>query len=157
MNDSDKHISRSYPLSTLFLLVTACAAMAAMIALLVRLRERFGVGVGDAVTASVQCAVTFLLVGTLVGCFHARRLRGMLWGTLSGLILGLLAGPALLLPSSQLPFVLLTSMVGAAALLAVSATIRLTTKYGRPDPDATEQADGADKAKPHPLDPDPEK
>ncbi len=156
MTNSDKQVSRSYPLSSLFLLVTACAAMLAMIALLARPREGMRAGVGDAVASSVCVAVIFLFVGAFVGCFHARRLRGMLWGAAVGLILGLFVGPVLLIPSSELPFVLLTSMLGAAMLLAVSATIRLTTNYGRADSHAADQADGSDKAKPHPLDPDPE-
>lgn len=156
MSDSDKNIDRSYSLSTLFLLVTACAAMTAMVALLVRAGDRLGIGVGDAVKASIQWAIAFLCIGAFVGCFHARPVRGVLWGVLLGLILGLLAGPVALVPSSHLPLVLLTSMVGAAVLLAVSATIRLTTKYGHTDGHATGQTDGVDKAKPHPLDPDPD-
>jgi len=156
MSDSDKNIGRTYALSMLFLLVTACAAMTAMVALLVRAGERWGIGVGDAVKASIQWAIAFLCVGAFVGCLHARPMRGILWGVLLGLILGLLAGPVALVPSSHLPLVLLTSMVGAAMLLAVSATIRLTTKYGHTDPNAAEQADGPGKTKPHPLDPDPE-
>jgi hypothetical protein len=126
-----------------------------MVALLSRSREGFGIGVGDAIFASVCWAVAFVFIGAFVGCFHARRLRGILWGALVGLILGLFVGPVLLIPSSELPFLLFTSMVGAAMLVAVSAMIRLTTKYGRADSQATEQANGADKAKPHPLDPDP--
>ncbi len=156
MSDSDKNIGRSYSLSALFLLVTACAAMTAMVALLVRTYERFGIGVGDVVKASIQWSIAFLCIGAIIGCFHARPGRGMLWGALIGLILGLLAGPVALIPSSHLPFILLTSMIGAVVLLAVSATIRLTTKYGHTDPHTAEHIDAANTAKPHPLDPDPE-
>lgn len=157
MSNSEKKISRSYPLSTLFLLITACAAMIAMIALLVRPgKDVDETGVGNAITASVLWAIVFLFVGGFVGCFEARRLRGILWGAMVGLVLGLFVGPVLLIPSSDLPSVLLTAMIGAAMLLAVSATIRLTANYDRADSHDTKQPTGADTARPHPLDPDPE-
>lgn len=115
---------RSYPLSALFLLMAACAVVAAMAAPLARTIDEGKVEILVVVEASACGAGLVMLLGAVVGLYHHRRARGLGWGILTGGGIGMIMGPVVLSPQSAFPSLLTMSVGGAAALLAVSAMLR---------------------------------
>lgn len=115
---------RSYPLSALFLLMAACAVVAAMVAPLARTIDEGKVEILAVAEASACGAGLVMLLGAVVGLYHHRRARGLGWGILTGGGIGMIMGPVVLSPQSAFPSLLTMSVGGAAGLLAVSAMLR---------------------------------
>ena len=144
--------SRGYPLSALFLLVTAAGVVLAMVAPVVRgPREA---GFGEMLGAAIVGGVALSLLGSVLGLFHYSRWRGVLWGLLLGGVLGLFLGPMMFLPPTSLPLVLLNSLGGAVVIICVGAVARLTFVPAAPAPGSPfqETENGAAPARRHPLD-----
>jgi len=119
---------RSYPLSALFILMAACAVVAALLAPLSRAVGDGRIEFSDAAEASVCGAVLVMLLGAVVGLYHHRRWRGLGWGILTGGAIGMFMGPVVLSPQAAFPSLLTMSLGGAAAMLAVSAMFRSATR-----------------------------
>jgi hypothetical protein len=123
--------SRGYPLSALFLLVTASGVVLAMVTPIFRgPREA---GWTELLIASLVGGVALSLLGLFLGLFHYSRWRGMLSGILLGGVLGLLLGPLVFAAPASLPLVLLSSLGGAIVIVGVGAVASLTSS---PPPEA---------------------
>jgi peptidoglycan/LPS O-acetylase OafA/YrhL len=116
---------RGYPLSALFLLVTASGVVLAMVTPVFRGPQE--AGWTELLIASIAGGGLLSLVGLLLGLFHYSRWRGVLSGGLLGAVLGLLLGPLIFASPSSLPLVLLSSLGGAVVIVAVAAVARLTS------------------------------
>ena len=112
---------RSFPLSALFILMAACAVVAALMAPLTRAMGEGKIGVADAAVASACGALMVMLLGAVIGLYHHRPARGLGWGIVTGGGIGMVMGPVVLSPLSAFPSLLTMSVGGAAALLVVSA------------------------------------
>jgi Flp pilus assembly protein protease CpaA len=161
MNHSSRDARGSgFPLSNLFLLIAACAVMLTMIAPLVRGRLADEIGTNNLVVASIGGGLAIMTLGMLLGMFQHARLAGVAWGTLLGGLIGLAYGPLMFLPLSNLPWLLLTSLGGAALILGLAAFARREATHAMQSPPATrvatKQAATAPVRRRHPLDPDPE-
>jgi hypothetical protein len=107
-------IHRGYPIGALFVLVAACAVLAAGVSPLVRMDER--PSGGEIIWAVGLGAASGMFVGFLAGTFHFRRGLGLLLGTVSGLVIGIVAGAMALVPSDYVT-------ASAAAMTAGSALV----------------------------------
>jgi hypothetical protein len=161
MNGNHRPSERSYPLGALFLLVAVCAVTLGLTALLLRdqgqLGNRWPQIIWSALLGSAVCA----FLGLMVGQFHFSRLRGAGWGVFVGWLLGLFAGPLLLVPPAAFPLLLLTAFLGAAILIGTAVAVRLLSSPTPPRavPPPRHDIPPAVKSaprKPHPLDPDPD-
>ncbi len=127
---------RGYPLSALFLLVTACGVVLAMVTPIFRGPQT--AGLTELLVASLVGGGVLSLVGLLLGLFHYSRWRGVLAGMLLGGVLGVLLGPLIFAAPAGLPLVLLSSLGGAGVILGVAAVARLTAapaqRAGQPIP-----------------------
>ena len=124
-NSNPSSPSRGYPLSALFLLVTASGVVLAMVTPVFRGPQE--TGWTELLIASIAGSVLLSLVGLLLGLFHYSRWRGALSGVLLGAVLGLLLGPLIFASPASLPLVLLSSLGGAIVIVAVAAVARLTS------------------------------
>ena len=117
--EPDQNVQRSFPLSVLFVLIAACAVVSALLAPAMRAIVTGQIGAMDAITASVGGAVCVMLIGAVVGLYHYRPLRGLAWGTLTGGVIGMFAGPIMLSPHEAFGS-LMTMAIGGAVVLIVS-------------------------------------
>ena len=85
-------------------------------------------GVSEAMRASVTGTLITLVLGAVVGLYHYRRLRGVLWGALTGGMIGLIAGPVALAPASAFPSLMSISTSGAVVLVLIGAGFRLVER-----------------------------
>ena len=120
--------THSYPLSALFVLVAACAVIASLITPVVRSVADGTIGVSEAVGASISGTLITMLLGAIVGLYHYRRLRGVLWGVLTGAVIGVIAGPVVLAPASDFPSLMSISAFGALILVLIGAGFRLVQR-----------------------------
>lgn len=153
-------VHRGYPLGSLFLLVTACAVILALILPLVRGWTKLTAGDNDILVALILGGLALAFVGMLLGLFHRPRWLGAAWGLLIGCLMGIAFGLVLFIPPDEFPIVLSTALGGGllivllAALLGQSAGIGAATPV--PGQISSAVALAAPKKKPHPLDPDPD-
>jgi hypothetical protein len=124
-NSNPSPPSRGYPLSALFLLVTASGVVLAMVTPVFRGPQE--AGWTELLIAAIAGGVLLSLVGLLLGLFHYSRWRGVLSGGLLGAVLGLLLGPLIFASPASLPLVLASSLGGAVVIVVVAAVARLTS------------------------------
>jgi hypothetical protein len=103
-----------YPIGALFVLVAACAVLAAGVSPLVRVEE--GPSGVELIGAIGLGAGSGMFVGLLAGTFQFRRGLGLLLGMASGLVIGGVAGAMALVPSAYVT-------ASAAAMTAGSALV----------------------------------
>ena len=132
--------ARGYPLSLLFLLVAAFAVVAAVMSsglrsVAIRPTDEWIEWAGAIGTMALA-----VLLGAIIGLHHHRRLRGLGWGTLTGLIVGLMAAPLAIVPEAALPHLTRATIGGSVILLFIAAIVRLTTRPTRVslEPDGSE-------------------
>jgi hypothetical protein len=125
VNANQSSPSRGYPLSSLFLLVTASGVVLAMVTPIVRGPQ--DAGLTELLIASLAGGGVLSLLGVFLGLFHYSRWRGVLSGVLLGGALGLLLGPLIFASPASLPFTLLSALGGAAVIVGVGAVARLTS------------------------------
>jgi hypothetical protein len=132
MNDVVERTRGGYPLSALFLLLATCAAISALLSPLARSISS-GVataGAGEVIGAGLATTLFLMVLGAVIGLHHYRRLRGVLWGVLTGAALGVLLGPLALAPVRALPAIYATSLVGALVLVGMGIAVRSWRKDG---------------------------
>jgi hypothetical protein len=119
-----------YPLGALFLLVAACAVLTAIITPIGRAMANEKITVWELVGALLVGVIGGAKLGTIVGLFHYRILRGMGIGALTGAAIGLVAGPLMLLPAASIVEVFTASVGGSLLLLVVGVVLRLSSGKG---------------------------
>lgn len=134
MREYRRTSGRGYPLSSLLLLVTACAVIVAVVAPI--LRGPQPAGLGELLAAAIFGGTALAVLGLILGLFHYSRWRGVLWGVPLGGVLGVLLGPLIFVPPASFPEVLATAIGGALVIVGVAAVARLTNALPKPDREA---------------------
>lgn len=113
----------SFSLAALFFLM-ACAAVLLAI-LLPALRTRVEQQIGGLAFAGAAFGVGVFasILGGMIGLFHYRRLRGLGWGVLTGLLTGICVGPVVL--SQHYDQVMATCLGGSLLLVMLAILYRL--------------------------------
>lgn len=128
MRNDNRSTLRGYPLSALFLLVTLFATLSAFVAIAARTLNTPDVdSLLKLLGFSTAGCMMFAVLGIFVGLFHYRQLRGMLLGLLSGGVIGLFAGPILLIPTDLFLELVLVSIVGSIIIILVGSITRIGT------------------------------
>jgi hypothetical protein len=120
--------SRGYPLISLFLVITACGIVAALMGPTARAIGSGSVSLQDAVLSSVASTVAVSILGGIVGLFHYRRARGFCWGLATGAVIGTFVGPLTLAPREVFGALLALSLGGAVVIVLISAAFRIASK-----------------------------
>jgi hypothetical protein len=115
--------SSSFSLAALLFLL-ACAAVLLAI-LLPALQTQAEQQLGGITLVGTAAAVGLLasVLGGLIGLFHYRRLRGLGWGILTGLLTGICIGPVVL--SDHYGQVVATCLGGSVFLVTLAIFYRL--------------------------------
>ncbi len=113
----------SFSLAALFFLLALAAVLLAI--LLPALRTRAEQQIGGLKFAGAALGVGFFasVLGGMIGLFHYRRLRGLGWGVLTGLLTGICIGPVVL--SHHYDQVVATCLGGSVLLVALAILYRL--------------------------------
>jgi hypothetical protein len=123
---------RGYPLSALFLLMAACAIPMSMAAAAGRAISQGDVGADDMALAALLGCTGTMMLGMIIGLHHYRPLLGAIVGGLAGALIGSMAGPVVLAPRQDFPKLMLVSVVGSAAMVAVAAWLRFSAQRRNP-------------------------
>ena len=126
MRTNNRSTGRGYPLSALFLLVTLFAILSAIVAIAARSYNTPDVdSFLELLRFSIAGCIMFALLGIFVGLFHYRRSRGMLIGFLAGGLIGLFAGPILVIPPDLFLDLVLVSFGGSIIIIIVGGITRI--------------------------------
>src|SRR5688572_21611306 len=98
----DDNARRGYPLAALFVLVAACAALAAAITPVLRAAFQGDVDEGLLLGSVIGCIAGCMLLGAIIGMLNYRWLVGGGIGSLVGLVIGGVAGLLAMTSSKQL-------------------------------------------------------
>jgi len=118
------HLRRGYPLGALFVVVTACAVLAAGATPLVRLFFAGEEELGRFVAAIIAGGILGLLFGVTTGIWQFRSGLGALMGAIAGPPIGSAAGLIALLPADQLTPAAAAMTVGSALIIGVALVMR---------------------------------
>jgi hypothetical protein len=129
MNQALQRRQGGYPLIALFLVITACGIIAALIGPAARAISDGRVGVREAFFSSVLSTVVVMLMGGIIGMFHYRRARGFGWGLLTGAVIGIFVGPLILAPHEAFGAVLALSFGGAVVIILISVAFRIAARH----------------------------
>ncbi|WP_425614831.1 hypothetical protein NA78x_004710 [Anatilimnocola sp. NA78] len=121
MTESTKS-GRAFPLSLLFLILTACAVMAAAVAPLVRDVDLLDPP--EYLPAMLAGLLAGAFVGSMIGLFQFYRLQGVLWGMGIGGGLGMTVGLIARIPIDRAGALIQAVMIGSAILLITAWLIR---------------------------------
>ena len=119
---------RGYPLIALFLVITGCGIIAALVGPAMRGIFDGTVGPGDAAYAGGASAVLIMTLGGIVGMFHYHRGRGFFWGLVTGSAIGIFAGPMIVTPRGSLSTMLGLSVGGTVVILLVTTAFRMAAR-----------------------------
>jgi hypothetical protein len=128
MTQTSSRTTSGYPLVALFLLLTACGIIAALVGPAARAISAGEVGWDDALLAAILSSVGAAGLGAVIGMFHYRRGRGLLWGLLVGSVIGVFLGPLMLAPASSFGSVIALSFGGAAVIVLVMVMFHVTSR-----------------------------
>jgi hypothetical protein len=123
---------RGYPLIALFLVLTACGIVAALIGPAARAIAEGHLGAGDAMLAGAISSIAIMGLGGFIGLFHFHRGRGFSWGLITGAAVGLCAGPMIVSPREALGTMFGLSLGGTFVVLAMTAAFRLASRPANP-------------------------
>ena len=123
--------SAGYPLSALFLAVAAAAVVISLAAPVIGSLSTGQVGVVVTVVAwSVGLGCLGAVLGGFLGLYHYRRLRGVGWGVLSGLVMGACLGPVA--TSRNFDQVAMSCVTGSLLLIGIGAFCRISARRSQP-------------------------
>jgi hypothetical protein len=117
-----------YPLIALFLVLTGCAIIAALVGPAARAVSDGKIGLADALLSMLVGSVVVMVMGGIVGLFHYRRARGFGWGLLTGGVIGLFVGPIVLAPRESFATVISLSVGGAVMIILIGVAFRLSSR-----------------------------
>lgn len=120
--------SRGYPLIALFLILTACGVVAALVGPAMRGIFEGKIGAWNAAATIVASSVSIMVLGGIVGLFHFHRGRGLLWGLITGAAVGTFVGPIVIAPREALGTIVGLSLGGSAIVVLVAAAYRMSSR-----------------------------
>ena len=114
---------QGYPLSSLFLLIALIAAISAHISPL------FNAPLGSSepqnlVMLSFLSGTAGAFFGMVIGLYHYRRVKGLIWGVLLGVVFGSLCGPVFAASFTYPWQTMVISGVSTVVLLGIAALFR---------------------------------
>jgi hypothetical protein len=115
---------RGFSLASLFVLVTACAALVAGVTPLVRQASASGIATNDLLVAMAAGLLGGLLLGIFVGLLQFRVGMAVPMGAAAGATIGLAAGLVALLPTALLATSALAMLVGSVLIVGVALATR---------------------------------
>jgi hypothetical protein len=115
---------RGFPLAALFVLVTACAALIAVIAPVVQHLWKGDVSLETILTALICGGIGGLILGLVVGTVQHGWKLGTPIGAIIGLSLGVVAGLLALAPANLLPRMAVALVVGSGLMIGVAVFTR---------------------------------
>jgi hypothetical protein len=115
---------RGYPIGALFVLVTACAVLAAGVTPLARPAADGGVAGNDLLLAAGSGAACGLLVGAVLGVLYYRFAMGIAMGLAAGAVIGAVAGAMSLLPGNQMVTAAAAMTAGSGLVIGVALVMR---------------------------------
>jgi hypothetical protein len=115
---------RGYPLGALFVVVTACAVLAAGVTPLIRLFSEGEEEIGRFLGAIVIGAVCGFVIGVITGLVQFRTALGGGMGAMAGTLIGAAAGLVALLRASQLAPAAAAMTAGSALIIGVALMMR---------------------------------
>jgi len=121
---AERHATRGFPLASLFLLVTVCAALISFILPVAHAFRTQQVPGTDLLIASLIAGVVTTILGAFLGLLQRRPVLGLLAGGVVGGFVGCIVGPLCLLPVEQFAELLRMSLVGSLALVVLAAFMR---------------------------------
>lgn len=113
-----------YPLATLFVLVTACAALAAAATPTLRVAIAGDLDEEQLLAVLIGCILGSVLLGALVGLLNFHWLAGSAIGALAGLVVGGAAGLLAMTPTDQLPGVAAALVIGSGLMVGIAMALR---------------------------------
>ena len=119
----DSVSASGFSLAALFFLMACMAVLMAVLLPGVQTLGEPQVGKMQFVASSLVVGAFASLLGGTVGLFHYRRLRGLGWGLLTGLVVGLCVGPVVL--SRHFEQVVIACLGGSILLLILATVYRL--------------------------------
>ncbi len=125
---TDRSLQTGYPLSALFVLLAACAVVSALLAPVAQAVVAKELTIKQVAIASLVGAILVSLVGTVIGIYHYRPLRGALWGVLTGGLIGTFIGPVILAPPEATGQLVTVSIGGSIVLLITGAAFGFSLK-----------------------------
>ena len=117
--------TKTYPLYFLFVLVTICAVLAAMLVTVVPSLRRSHWSIDYVATWIVSAGLLTAALGTLVGRHHVNRVKGTLFGGSLGFVLGAAVGPLFFVNERHFGQLLAAQIGGAILLVCVAACLSL--------------------------------
>ena len=113
---------------SLFLVITACGIIAALIGPAARAISAGKIGAREVIYASLISTLIVMVTGAVVGMFHYRRARGLFWGLITGAVIGIFVGPLVLAPRESFGAVLALSFGGGAVIVLISVAFRIASR-----------------------------
>ena len=114
----------TYPLGALFVLTAVCCVLASLLTYQFRAGHENAIGSNETMQGVLGGAFGTMLLGMIVGLFQRRPFSGVLWGGLTGIIVGACAGPIAFLHRNDLPALIGSVWIGSVLLLCAGAAIR---------------------------------
>lgn len=115
---------RGYPLGTLFVLIAISAVLAAGLSPIFRAIGAENLEWWQPLFASGACSAVLGLIGFCAGGLYYPHWRGLLCGGFAGALVGLVAGPLVLLGPADLLSVTVAMSVGSIIAVAIAAVMR---------------------------------
>ena len=110
---------RRFPLIALFVLVAAAAILLAMVSLVARAAAARTIGTGDIIFAVIGGSCFTMVLATVISLYREVSLLGIALAALTGLLIGALVGPIMLLPLDD--FVTLMEISAGGSFLLILA------------------------------------
>ncbi|MCA9145835.1 MAG: hypothetical protein KDB05_23745 [Planctomycetales bacterium] len=128
MQPTNQSVQSGYPLSALFVLIAACAVVSALLSPVVHAVIAKLLTIEQVVGASIGGAVIVAIIGSVIGLYHYRPLRGIGWGVVTGGVIGMLIGPVMLAPPEAIGPLVTMSIGGSIVLLLTGTAFGFTAR-----------------------------
>ncbi len=115
---------RSFPLLGLFVLTALSAILVGLVRPVFRDLAAGTIPVGDFLSSLAVASISACILGMAMGATDRRPWAGIGWGALTGLGLGVIAGPLTLVSAEHFSTLLATSLGGSATLLLLAVAAR---------------------------------
>jgi FtsH-binding integral membrane protein len=117
-----------FPLMGLFVLTAICAVLIGLMRPALQTAADDEQALNKVLAAALIGMFSLGTLGLFFGALDERRASGMLLGTVTGSILGLIVGPIAIVPSQHLPSLIGASIGGSAVILILAGLARIGSR-----------------------------